>query len=88
MDLARQLNDVLFARLLFVLAIVTAVLWTQVDQNGATGVAFAVALGLAAVTTIPFFVFARHAEARSVAAGWWSSTSPSSPPASCSAAAH
>ena len=68
MDLARQLNDVLFARLLFVLAIVTAVLWTQVDQNGATGVAFAVALGLAAVATIPFFIFAHHAEARSVAA--------------------
>lgn len=68
MDLARQLNDVLFARLLFIAAIVTAVVWTQADQGNATGAGLAIALGVGVATTVPFFVFARHVDARSVAA--------------------
>ena len=68
MDLARQLHDVLFARLLFIVAVATAVVWTQIDNDNATGVVFAVTLGVAAATTLPFFVISRRAEARSVAA--------------------
>jgi signal transduction histidine kinase len=68
LDLARQLNDVLFARLLFTVAIVSAVLWTQADQGGVSGIALAVMLGVAVAVTAPFFLFARYADARSVAA--------------------
>ena len=68
MDLTTQLKDVLFTRLLFTVAVATAVLWTQADQDRATGVVFAVTLGIAAAATLPFFAVARHADARSVAA--------------------
>jgi signal transduction histidine kinase len=68
LDLARQLKDVLFARLLFISAVVTAVLWTQADQDRLTGAGAAVALGVGLATTLPFFAFARRAEVRSVAA--------------------
>ena len=68
MDLARQLKDVLFTRLLFTVAVVTAVLWTQADQDRASSAGFAIALGVAAAATLPFFLVARHAQARSVAA--------------------
>jgi signal transduction histidine kinase len=68
LDLARQLKDVLFARTLFIVAVGTAVVWTLADQERLTGAGLGVVLGVALVTTIPFFFFARHADARSVAA--------------------
>jgi signal transduction histidine kinase len=68
LDLARQLKDVLFTRLLFTVAVLTAVLWTQADQDRASGAGFAIAFGVAAAATLPFFVVARRAEARGVAA--------------------
>jgi len=68
LDLARQLKDVLYARLLFIAAIVTAVVWTQADQGKATGAGLAIAVGVGVATTLPFFVFAQHVDARSVAA--------------------
>ncbi len=67
MDLSRQLRDVLITRLLFTVAVVTAVLWTQADQGALTGTGVAVALGVAAAATLPFFAVARHAEPRAVA---------------------
>ena len=67
MDLARQLKDVLFARLLFVVAVLTAVVWTQADQERLTGTGLLVAAGVAVAATVPFFL-ARNAEPRVVAA--------------------
>jgi len=67
LDLARQLKDVLFARLLFVVAVLTAVVWTQADQERLTGTGLLVAAGVAVAATVPFFL-ARNAEPRVVAA--------------------
>ena len=68
MDLARQLKEVLIARTLFILAVVTAVVWTFADQERLTGTGFAVTLGVAVAATVPFFIVARRADPRSVAA--------------------
>ncbi len=66
MDLARQLKEVLFARLLFVAAVLTAVLWTQSDQGRLTGAGLLVAACVAVAATLPFFL-ARDADPRAVA---------------------
>jgi signal transduction histidine kinase len=56
MDLRRQLHDVLYTRVLFTLAVITAVLWVRFEDHGAVlaelGTAFVVLL----VVTLPFFL--------------------------------
>jgi signal transduction histidine kinase len=67
MDLRRQLHDVLWARVLFTLALLMAVLWVQVDDHGWVPTEFAVMAGVVLLANVPFFIRRRRAETRTLA---------------------
>ena len=67
MDLRRQLHDVLYARVLFTLAVFTAVLWVQVEDHGATALELGVFVGIVAAVNVPFFVLERWVATRTLA---------------------
>ncbi len=56
MDLRRQLHDVLYARVLPCLAVVTAVMWVRAEQHGLTALDVAAAFGVLVLATLPFFL--------------------------------
>lgn len=68
MDLRRQLHDVLFARVLFALAIFTAVLWVQLDYHGFVTLELGAALAAVALATLPFFILEGRVATRTLAA--------------------
>ncbi len=68
MDLRRQLHDALYARVLFTLAVFTAVLWVQVDHHGMTPLELEVLIGLVVAANVPFFFLERWTATRTVAA--------------------
>ncbi len=67
MDLRRQLHDVLYARVLFALAIFTAVLWVRVDDHGFATMELMIALATVALATGPFFVLEGRVVTRTLA---------------------
>ncbi|HET6496303.1 MAG TPA: hypothetical protein VFH61_13165, partial [Thermoleophilia bacterium] len=60
MDLSRQLHDVLYTRVLFTLAVITAVLWVRFEDHGVTPTELGVAVGVFLVATLPFFLLERR----------------------------
>jgi signal transduction histidine kinase len=68
MDLRRQLHDVLYARVLFTLAVVTAALWVQVDDHGVVPSQLGVLLAVVLAVNLPFFVLERWVATRTLAA--------------------
>jgi signal transduction histidine kinase len=68
MDLRKQLHDVLYARVLFTLALLTAVLWVQINDHGPLPGELAVALAVILLVNLPFFLLENHIETRMVAA--------------------
>ncbi len=68
MDLRKQLHDVLYARVLFTLAVFTAVLWVQAENNGVSALEVAVLVGVVAAVNVPFFALERWVATRTLAA--------------------
>jgi len=60
MDLRKQLHDVLYARVLFTLAVLTAVLWVQIDDHGPLPGELGVALAVILLVNVPFFVLEKR----------------------------
>ena len=67
MDLRRQLHDVLWARVLFTLALLLAVLWVQVDDHGLVTAELLVALAVVVAVNVPFFLLENRVETRTLA---------------------
>src|SRR5665647_3345298 len=62
MDLRKQLHDVLYARVLFTLVVLTAVLWVQIDDHGLLPEELGVALAVILLVNVPFFLLAIRVE--------------------------
>jgi signal transduction histidine kinase len=56
MDLRKQLHEVLWARVLFSLALLVAVLWVQVGDGHLDALLLGVAVALVALASLPFFM--------------------------------
>ncbi len=68
MDLRKQLHDVLWARVLFTLALLLAVLWVQIDDHGLVAAELLVSLAVVVVANVPFFLLEERVETRYLAA--------------------
>jgi len=64
--LGKQLKEAQFIRLLFVLTVLIAVIWTMSDEGRLTGGCLILTVAVALASTVPF-VFARNADPRDVA---------------------
>ena len=64
MDLRKQLHEVLWARLLFTLALLMGVLWVQIGDHGVVAAQLGVALAVVAAANIPFFLLVDRVEPR------------------------
>jgi len=60
MDLSRQLHEVLWARVLFTLALLVAVLWVQLGDGSADVVLLCAALAVVVLANVPFFLLERR----------------------------
>jgi len=67
MDLRKQLHDVLWARVLFTLALLLAVLWVQVDDHGLVTAELLISLAVLVAANAPFFLLERRVATRSLA---------------------
>jgi signal transduction histidine kinase len=67
MDLRRQLHDVLWARVLFTLALLLAVLWVQIGDHGLVAAEMLVCLAVVVVANVPFFMLEKHVKTRTLA---------------------
>ena len=68
MDLRKQLHDVLWARVLFTLALLLAVLWVQIDDHGLVTAQLLISLAVVIVANVPFFVLEDRVETRDLTA--------------------
>jgi signal transduction histidine kinase len=66
MDLRKQLHDVLYARVLFTLAVLTAVLWVQIEDHGPRPEELGVALAVILLVNVPFFLLERRVETQTL----------------------
>jgi signal transduction histidine kinase len=64
MDLRKQLHEVLWARLLFTLALLLGVLWVQIDDHGADALELSVALAVVVAANLPFVLLVDKVEPR------------------------
>ncbi len=62
MDLRRQLHEVLWARVLFSLALLVAVLWVQVGDGHLDVLFLGMAVAVVALANLPFFLFEARTE--------------------------
>ncbi len=62
MDLRRQLHEVLWARVLFTLALLVAVLWVQLGDGSVDTTLLVVAAVLVVAVNLPFFLLERRAD--------------------------
>lgn len=60
MDLHRQLRDVLYVRVLFTLAVLTAVLWIRIDAHRLTAGELSALVVVAVAANVPFFLLAER----------------------------
>jgi signal transduction histidine kinase len=67
MDLRRQLHEVLYARVLFTLAVVAAALWLRSSDRGLWSADLAVALAVLVVANVPFFLLEGRVGSRALA---------------------
>ncbi len=68
MDLRKQLHDVLWARVLFTLALLVGVLWVQFDYHGVVAGELLLGLGVVVVANVPFFLLEPRIATRPLAA--------------------
>jgi signal transduction histidine kinase len=68
MDLRKQLHDMLWARVLFTLALLLAVLWVQTDDHGVVATELLVCLAVFVAANVPFFLLENRARTRTLAA--------------------
>src|SRR5665811_627896 len=64
MDLRKQLHDVLWARVLFTLALLLAVLWVQIDDHGIVAAELLVSLAVIVAANAPFFLLENRVATR------------------------
>ena len=67
MDLRKQLHDVLYTRVLSSLAVITAVLWVQLEDEGLSPTQLIVAFAALVAVTVPFFLLERRVPTRVLA---------------------
>jgi signal transduction histidine kinase len=68
LDLRKQLHDMLWARVLFTLALLLAVLWVQTDDHGVVATELMVCLAVFVAANVPFFLLENRARTRTLAA--------------------
>ena len=68
LDLRKQLHDMLWARVLFTLALLLAVLWVQTDDHGVVATELMVCLAVFVAANVPFFLLENRAGTRTLAA--------------------
>ena len=64
MDLRRQAHEVLWARALFTLALLVAVLWVQIDDHGLVAGELVVSLAVVAAANLPFYLLEPRVDSR------------------------
>lgn len=67
MDLRKQLHEMLYTRALISLAVITAVLWVQLESEGLTSTHLVVALAAFVIFTAPFFLLEGRVRTRALA---------------------
>ena len=68
MDLRKQLHDAMWVRVLFTLALLTGVLWVQIDHHGVVPGEVLIGLGIVALANLPMYIVERRLQARTAAA--------------------
>ena len=68
MDLRQQLHDAMWVRVLFTLALLTGVLWVQIDDHGVVAGEMLLGVGIVALVNLPMYIVERRLPTRSAAA--------------------
>jgi signal transduction histidine kinase len=68
MDLHEQLHDAMWVRVLFTLALLTGVLWVQMDYHGFVAGEVLVGVGVVALANLPVYIIERRLPERTAAA--------------------
>jgi signal transduction histidine kinase len=68
MDLREQLHDIMWVRVLFTLALLTGVLWVQMDDHGFVAGQALVGAAVVALANLPMYIVERRLPARAAAA--------------------
>ena len=68
MDLRQQLHDAMWVRVLFTLALLTGVLWVQIDDHGAVAGELLIGVAIVALVNLPMYIIERRLPTRTVAA--------------------
>jgi signal transduction histidine kinase len=67
MDLREQLHDAMWVRVLFTLALLTGVLWVQIDHHGVVLGEALIGVGVVALANLPMYIVERRLPAREAA---------------------
>ena len=68
MDLRQQLHDAMWVRVIFTLALLTGVLWVQIDHHGVVAGELLLGAGIIALVNLPLYIIERRLPTRSAAA--------------------
>jgi signal transduction histidine kinase len=68
MDMRQQLHDAMWVRVLFTLALLTGVLWVQIDHHGVVPGEMLLGVGIVALVNLPMYIVERRLPTRSAAA--------------------
>ena len=68
MDMRQQLHDAMWVRVLFTLALLTGVLWVQIDHHGVVPGEMLLGVGIVALVNLPLYIVERRLPTRSAAA--------------------
>ncbi len=68
MDLRQQLHDAMWVRVLFTLALLTGVLWVQIDHHGVVIGEVLVGVAIVALVNLPMYIVERRLPTRTAAA--------------------
>ena len=68
MDLRQQLHDAMWVRVLFTLALLTGVLWVQIDHHGVVMSEVLVGVAIVALVNLPMYIVERRLPTRAAAA--------------------
>ena len=68
MDLRTQLHDALWVRVLFTIALLTGVLWVQMDHHGVVASELLLGVGVVALVNLPMYIVERRLPTRTTVA--------------------
>ena len=68
MDLRRQLHDAMWVRVLFTIALLTGVLWVQIDDHGPVAAELLIGAAIVALVNLPMYLVERRLPTRTTAA--------------------